>query len=173
MSTMTGSRRCFSHAALFYSGMEGFLEATTRFVGEGLAPFIRANGYQIGRDIFLAQQFNTAYSSGNHAEMCVMAAAGAGALEKIYCAAPHCAFCAEQMAKDNVLHGATVGGHDQVGWAHPFAPIFLGSQVWNNTRAQLAALQALPLNPTEANARQIGVPWLPTKPKGGKRKAWL
>ena len=26
MSTITGSRRCFSHEALFYSGMEGFLE---------------------------------------------------------------------------------------------------------------------------------------------------
>jgi anti-sigma regulatory factor (Ser/Thr protein kinase) len=36
MSTITGSRRCFSHEALFYSGMEGFLEATTRFVGEGV-----------------------------------------------------------------------------------------------------------------------------------------
>ena len=92
---------------------------------------------------------------------------------KIYCAAPHCAFCAEQMSKDNVTHGAAVGGHDQVGWAHPFAPIFLGSQVWNDTAAQLRALQALPLSPTQANAAQIGVPWLTTAPKAGKRKAWL
>jgi len=36
MSTIAGSRRCFSHEALFYSGMEGFLEATARFVGEGV-----------------------------------------------------------------------------------------------------------------------------------------
>ncbi len=156
-----------------YISKVGGVTAGTRFVGTQLAAFIVQNGYQIGRDIYLAQQFNTAYTSGNHAEMCVMAAAGAGALAKIYCAAPHCAFCAEQMTKDNVTHGAAVGGHDQVGWAHPFAPIFLGSQVWDNTGAQLAALQALPLSPTKAMAAQIGVPWLPTSPKGGKRKAWL
>jgi anti-sigma regulatory factor (Ser/Thr protein kinase) len=32
----SGSGQCFSHEALFYAGIDGFLDATTRFIGEGV-----------------------------------------------------------------------------------------------------------------------------------------
>ncbi len=144
-------------------------------VGEGVAlikklgPKVEEQKLDVGRDIFLAQKFNPAYMSGWHAEMCVLAAAGLDALEKIYCAAPHCAFCAALMKKANVGLGAAVGGSDQTSWAHPFAPIFLGSSVNNDTNVQLTALMSLDPKPTEKQAVGAGLKWWSTQPKGACR----
>lgn len=156
-----------------YISRVGGVTATTAYVNGQLAPYILANQYEAGRDIFLAQRFATHTTSGNHAEMCIMAAVPSGTLTAIYCSAPHCAFCAEQMTKDNIARGAPVGGHDQQGWAHPFAPIFLGSQVSNNTQGQLTALKGLPLNPDQAQTQEAGLAWGLTPPVAGKFKAWL
>lgn len=156
-----------------YISKVGGVTGGTKYVRDELGPFIQEHRYEVGRTIWLAQAYNTAYTSGNHAEMCVMAAAGVGQLTKIYCVADHCAFCAQLMTVGTVALGADTGGSDQQGWAHPFAPIFLGSQVNSNTEGQLAQLTKLPQVPTQHDAASAGVNWLPSAPKAGKCQAWM
>ena len=136
---------------------------------------LESNKYHVGRNIKFAGKFNTAYTSGNHAEMCILAAARADGqtLSVIYCSGPHCAFCAAMMTKAGVTLGAATGDDRQSGWAHPFAPIFLGSSVSEDTASQLKALKSLDLEPSATDAAKQGITWRPTapKPRGGKHWA--
>lgn len=156
-----------------YISRVGGVTAATTYVTNQLGAYIQQQNYHLGRDIFLAGRFNNAYTSGNHAETCVIAAAGAGALTKIYCAGPHCAFCAALMRKLAIATGAAVGGSDQSGWAHPFAPIFLGSSVNNDTESQLAALEGLAAVPTRDDATAAGISWGFSPPQQSNAVAWL
>lgn len=113
--------------------------AATALVRGGLATFIRGNGLEVGRDIYLAQKFNTATGS-NHAEMCILAAAPD--VTMIYCTGPHCAFCATVMTAQGVELGAGTGGSAQMGWTHPSRQIAYGSQS-GETDGQLAELDAI------------------------------
>ena len=135
-----------------------------------LAAYIRQQHYEVGRDIRLAQQFNTAVGS-NHAEMCIMAAAGAGQVTSIYCSGPHCGFCAAVMAAHGVTLGAAQGNDQQQGWTHPFAPLAYGSQLTATTGDQLAELQGLPPAPTRDHVR-VGS-WLTSAPEPDKSTPWL
>ena len=136
---------------------------------------IESNRYQVGRTIRLAGTYNTACTSGNHAEMCILAAAHADelTLSVIYCSGPHCAYCAALMKKAGITRGATEGDHRQSGWAHPLAPIFLGSSVDEDTSAQLEALKQLKLDPSATDVQATRIVWLPTRPKQKKGTLWL
>lgn len=136
---------------------------------------IESSEYHVGRDIRLAGKFNTAYTSGNHAEMCIVAAAYADGLtlSTIYCSGPHCAFCAALMATAGIARGAPTGDDRQTGWAHPFAPIFLGSSVDEDTASQLRALKQFELEPSATDVVAGGIAWRPTKPKPKKGRPWL
>jgi hypothetical protein len=158
-----------SNGDLYISKING-VTAATAYVAQQLGPYITNNNLHLGRDVYLAQKFNNAVGS-NHAEMCIMAAAGQGQISKIYCSGPHCGFCSAVMSKDNVALGAAQGNDEQQGWAHPFVPLSYGSQFSNDTEGQLTELKGLPLLPGQHQIQKGG--WMTTSPTPGKRTLWL
>ena len=109
---------------------------------KGLGVEIVSKGYHRGRTIYLAQKFNTALGS-NHAEMCILAAAGADNVSYMLCTGPHCPYCAGTMDAYGVEKGNAVGGPGQQGWAHPFYKVSYGTQVNGEEADKLAELKKL------------------------------
>jgi ribosomal protein S18 acetylase RimI-like enzyme len=85
-----------------------------------------------GRTVYLAAAFNTAYSSGNHAEMCVVAAAAAmgATLRRVRCTHPNCRYCAATLAHLGIGGGSITEGQpsNQATWAHPIISGAFGTQ---------------------------------------------
>lgn len=109
-----------------------------------LQRWMRAGNMHVGRNIYLAQKYNTSIGS-NHAEMCIVAAAARMGLNVAYmgCTGPNCPFCAATL-KDLNVDSMNEGedGKAQQGWAHPTANVFWGSQVSNTpVSAQVADLK--------------------------------
>ena len=94
-------------------------------------------GYNVGRNIYLANKF-VPQAASNHSEMCILAAAHARNQRVLYikCTGPHCPFCAETMRYYKVQQGNDVGTVSQKGWAHPFLRLFYGTQVTNGGNQQ-------------------------------------
>ena len=107
-----------------------------------LALEIVQKGYHRGRRIYLAQKFNTALGS-NHAEMCILAAAGSDNVSYMLCTGPHCPYCADTMEAYGVEKGNGVGGEGQQGWAHPFYKVSYGTQVSGKESSKRAELKKL------------------------------
>ncbi|TQS27016.1 hypothetical protein [Microbispora sp. KK1-11] len=97
--------------------------------------YIQAQRMNLGRAIYFA----TAFTSGdgaasNHAEMCILAAVGAGNLSDItfmLCSAANCKYCKMLLAKFKINNGNATGpdGKSQQGWYHPFVPLRFGTQM--------------------------------------------
>jgi hypothetical protein len=109
----------------------------------GLKAYLKQNFST--KSFFLAPAFNSAYSSGNHAEMCVVAAAGdsTGEVKSIICTHPNCDLCAQQM-KDLGIGGGSIlkGSPDsQSTWVHPKKPAAFGTSYGASTIALVAALK--------------------------------
>ena len=111
--------------------------------------FIKASGWG-NRNFYLASKFNNSAGSGNHAEMCVVAAAhgngAVGALTSVICTHPNCALCAEQMRGMGIAGSSIDNGApgSQATWAHPTRGALFGT-VYGETdmAAQVRALTAL------------------------------
>jgi hypothetical protein len=136
-----------------------------------LEDYIKSQGYDTGRSISLARKFNAGVPASNHAEMCIMAAAGKGRIKFMDCTGPHCAFCSALMKNDGVEPGNETGGPHQTGWVHPFERVGYGNQLATKVQDQVAELAKLPVTfdkTTKVTQGQVLV-----TPPGGSMEAWL
>jgi hypothetical protein len=135
-----------------------------------LATLITTKRIEVGRNIFLAQKYNTALGS-NHAEMCIVAAAAVMGVKvtEMACTGPNCPYCAAVLKAEKVK-SANEGeaGKQQQGWAHPTKPVFWGTQVSNaSVKAQVADLEGF----LEGKKATIGV--TTSNVSEGRYTAWL
>ena len=151
---------------LIISKVNGVTEDADAMVA--LGPIIVQKEWNLERRIFLAQKFNTAVGS-NHAEMCVLAASGRDTLAYMKCTNPNCDFCKAALKTYNVPSGNGGGGKSQQGWAHPFYPIFYGTQI-GALAPQVEELKGLGQNPTQAEI-ELGR-WGLSAPKGQQWTEW-
>jgi hypothetical protein len=95
-----------------------------------LEEYIRSKRIEVGRDIHLAQAYNTSVGS-NHAEMCIYAAAKqlGNDIVVIKCTGANCPYCAAVLEHDKIpsLNAGEKGRYQQ-GWAHPTLAISWGTQ---------------------------------------------
>lgn len=89
-------------------------------------------GNYAGHTVYLAKKFNSNFTSGNHAEMCVVAAARALGLtlSKVTCTHPNCRYCSAMMTHLGIGHGSITSGEpdNQGTWAHAIANAAFGTQ---------------------------------------------
>ena len=137
---------------------------------KGLGAEILSKGYHRGRNIYLAQKFNTGVGS-NHAEMCILAAAGADNVSYMLCTGPHCPYCADTMDAYGVEKGNVVGGPGQQGWAHPFFKVSYGTQLSGTESAKRAELKKLNDGTLKEAAVAIGQKGI-SAPRGA-RTEWV
>jgi tRNA(Arg) A34 adenosine deaminase TadA len=111
-----------------------------------LKKLITSKGIETGRDICLAQKYNTALGS-NHAEMCIVAAANAmgQTVTTMGCTGPNCPYCAAYLEHAGITSlNAGQDGRSQQGWAHPTDKVFWGTQVSGKSLAdQVKDLKAV------------------------------
>lgn len=96
----------------------------------GLTAYLRQD--YSGHTVYLAKKYNSNFASGNHAEMCVVAAAAALGLtlNKVICTHPNCRYCSAMMTYLKIGHGSITSGEpdNQGTWAHPIANAAFGTQ---------------------------------------------
>lgn len=139
-----------------------------------LEPYIKEQGIERGRDIFLCRRFSKLPS--NHAEMCVLAAIGAKKLANITyfaCTSPSCDYCAETLKHYGVSNSSRTDEEpaSQTGWAHPFKAAAFGTQLGGTHAELVEELKAYLAN--DKVKLKYGKSNTTDKPSSGQCDEWL